>query len=409
MKFDIRSLAAFAMICLLTLFVGCGSGGGSSTSSTGGSGGTGTLALSLTDATNIEYEAVYVTIDRVEVHLGGKEANPNNWQPITPAYPGTKTYNLLELVNGVMQALGETELPAGHYTQMRLFIGEDPDDGVNTFGDQHEFGNYIILKGTDEQTELRVLPSEYKNGIKLVGGFTVTASETQATELILDFDAAKSVVKSGSENSKNGVKYHLKPTIRVLGTMSLYYIEGTVLTNFDGDRVPLKDALVTAQVTNPSAEDPKDEVVVEASSPTDEHGWFRLLVEPGTYNILAYRDKYDFDYMCGIDAASGVTVELFLPDLSGVTEYGYVSGDVTGDGIVTISFRTPGVSECGGNIQVKSINRNVAPQDEASYEEILPVSVAPHYEVVASSDGTTKVESGVTVEGGVTTTVNFNF
>ena len=413
MKITRRSLAAYAMISLLTIFMGCsggGGGGGGGTSSTGGSGGTGALSVSLTDATTSAYEAVYVTIDRVEVHLGGNEASPNNWQAITPPGP-KKTYNLLELVNGVLQELGMTDLPAGRYTQLRLIIGRDPDDGVNIFGDPHEFGNYIILKGTDQQTELRVLPSEYKNGVKLVGSFMVAASETQPTELILDFDAAKSVVRSGNENSKNGVRYHLKPTIRVLGTMPLYYIEGTVLTDLNGDLVPLEAALVTAQVSNPLAGDPKNEVVVEASSPTDENGWFRLLVEPGTYNIVAYKDTYGFDFVCGVDAASGVTTELILPDLETAPPgYGYVSGGVTGDGIVTISFRALALGpDCEGNIEVKSITRNVD-EGPASYEEILPVSETPHYEVVASSYGeATQVESGVTVESGVSTIVNFNF
>jgi hypothetical protein len=316
---------------------------------------------------------------------------------------------LLELVNGALEELGMTDLPAGYYTQMRLLIGENPDDGVNIFGDPHEFANYIILKGTEQQTELRVLPSEYKNGLKLVGGFTITASETQVTELILDFDAAKSVVRSGSETSKNGVRYHLKPTIRVLGTRPLYYIEGTVLADLNGNLEPLEAALVTAQSINPLARDPKDEVVVEASSPTDRDGWFRLLVEPGTYNIVAYKDKYDFDFVCGVDTMSGVTVELLLPDLSGVTEYGYVSGGVTGDGIVAISFRAPAPG-CGGNIEVKSISRNVAPDEAASYEEILPVSETDPYEVVASSYGEpSQSVPNVTVESGVSTVVNFSF
>jgi len=127
MKFNIRSLAAFSMICFLTLFVGCGSGGGGS--STGGSGGTGTLALSLTDAP-ADFEAVYVTIERVEVHLGGNEASPKNWQEITPSGETEfvkKTFDLLRLRDGVMQELGTTELPAGQYTQMRLFIGDVAD------------------------------------------------------------------------------------------------------------------------------------------------------------------------------------------------------------------------------------------------------------------------------------------
>ena len=144
MKFNIRSLAAFSMICFLTLFVGCGSGGGGS--STGGSGGTGTLALSLTDAPGQDFDAVYVTIERVEVHLGGNENSPKNWQEIPPPDSGVspfvkKTYNLLELTNGVLEELGLTELPAGFYTQMRLFIGEDPDDGVNIFGDPHDYAS----------------------------------------------------------------------------------------------------------------------------------------------------------------------------------------------------------------------------------------------------------------------------
>jgi len=104
---------------------------------------------------------------------------------------------------------------------------------------------------------------------------------------------------------------------------------------------------------------------------------------------------------------SGVTVELLLPDLSGVTEYGYVSGEVTGDGIVAISFRSPG---CGGNVEVKSISRNVASDEAASYEEILPVSETAPYEVVASSYGeASQVMPNVTVESGVSTIVNFDF
>ena len=42
-----------------------------------------------------------------------------------------KTYNLLELVKGVRERLGITELETGHYRQRRLIILDNPDDTIN--------------------------------------------------------------------------------------------------------------------------------------------------------------------------------------------------------------------------------------------------------------------------------------
>jgi hypothetical protein len=410
MKFNIRSLAAFAMICFLTLFVGCGSGGGGS--STGGSGGTGTLALSLTDAP-ADLDAVYVTIERVEVHLGGNEASPQNWKEIPPPSSGVspfvkKTYNLLELTNGVLEGLGMTELPAGHYTQMRLFIGEEHDGTLNKWGYTHEYANYVIESGATEVQIPMKVPSGTQTGIKLVKGFTV--GKNQRTHLILDFDAAKSVHSAG-----NSGKYILQPTIKVFDAVVLgYYIEGTV---FDEYGMPLGGASVSAQRGYSPDRDPdpgpRYEVVVENTTSSDEDGYFRLLVYPGTYNVVAYKDTYGFDYRCGVDAAadavSGVTTELILSDLeSGVTEYGYVGGDVTvASGVsVTISFRAP---ECEESIEMKSITVPVG-QGPEHYIEILPVAEEPYYyDVVAWSGVTTEVRSGVTVQSEKTTVLDFDF
>ena len=124
------------------LIIACGGDGGGSAGS--GSGGTGSLALSLQDAPTDDYQAVYVTIKEVQVHRGGSGDSDAGWE--TVASPNA-TYNLLELVNGVREELGLATLASGSYTQMRLILGQNPDNGINIFSEAHPFPNYVIEKG----------------------------------------------------------------------------------------------------------------------------------------------------------------------------------------------------------------------------------------------------------------------
>ncbi|MDM8516697.1 DUF4382 domain-containing protein [Desulfobacterales bacterium HSG16] len=173
---------------------------------------TGDLSLSLTDATTTEYSAVYVTIDQVEA----LNAEGSSWEVVgTPA----ATYNLLELVNGLKAELGLTEMEAGQYSQMRLILGDAPDDGANIAGETHLYANYVLGE-EGEIHELKV-PGGDNTGIKLVHGFSIEPGMT--TELVLDFNALKSVVKAG----KSG-QWMLKPTIKVVNTNNLATITGQI-------------------------------------------------------------------------------------------------------------------------------------------------------------------------------------
>ena len=356
------------------MMAACGGGGGGSTS-IGEQ--TGTLYLSLADATTDEYQAVYVTIKEVWVHAGGDETSDRNWEVV--ASPD-ETYDLLDLVNGVREELGVSELLTGHYTQMRLIIGDAPDDGINMFSERHPHANYII-DSEDAYHELKV-PSGLQTGIKIVNGFYINANET--TELVLDFDAMRSVVKAGSKD-----KWLLKPTIKVLDIRDDSIVRGAVVRVSGETDVPLDRVLVSAQNYDSSAVDPKDQVLIQTSTLTDAYdGEYSIFIEPGEYNIVAYKDGYA--PLCSkLDIESDQ--EHILNFTLDAAETGTVSGEVeidqpSPDQHVTLSFRQSAACDPSvpGNSQIEVKSVNVA--NPGSYGVILPVGT---YSVVASTYGRT--------------------
>jgi hypothetical protein len=193
---------------LLTVFVaGCGSGGdgGGTTAQPG------TLGVSLTDAPACGFDEVNVTVSKVRVHQSSSADDKTaGWADITLDPP--RKINLLSLndptqPNGALDSLGETSLAAGHYTQVRLVLVRNE--------------NSVVLSTTPpNHTEIPLdTPSAVQSGIKLVNEFDVPSG--QRVDLLLDFDACKSIVQTG-----NGT-YKLKPVIKVIPFV-LNGIEGFV-------------------------------------------------------------------------------------------------------------------------------------------------------------------------------------
>jgi hypothetical protein len=147
------------------------------------------LQIRLTDAPDPNVKEVWVDIREIKLKMGDSSEIT-----LANTYPGV--YNLLNLTNGRDTILADAEIPAGRISQIRLVLGDN---------------NYIITKN-NERIDLST-PSAQQSGLKVQIQQEVSGGILY--RLILDFDAAKSIVKSG-----NSGKYNLKPVLRVLSFVS---------------------------------------------------------------------------------------------------------------------------------------------------------------------------------------------
>lgn len=248
MKHLLNALRTVAVLLVgVFILAGCGDDGTTTR--------TGTLSLALTDQPACGYDHVYVTIEKVRVHQSASADDADaGWHEIVlnPA----RGIDLLTLRNGELEELGETTLPAGQYTQMRLVLAEN-----TTF----PFANAVVPTGGPEVP--LTTPSGAKTGLK--ANVNITVEPNQVARYIIDFDACSSVVKAGSS-----AQYLLKPVITV-----------TRIIGDAGQRiVGYLDPATLGAATSVSAQ--SGGVVYKATVP-DASGRFVLYpVPPGDYNLV---------------------------------------------------------------------------------------------------------------------------
>ena len=244
-----RSLRTATLAGAIFTLGACGGG------DTGGTG-MGTLRVAMTDAPACGYDHVYVTVEKVRVHQSSSAGEGDaGWADVT-LNPALRV-DLLSLTNGVLAELGQTPLPAGRYTQMRLVLAPNNGNGNGTIA------NALRLTGSTEDIPL-VTPSGQQSGLKMNVNLDVAAN--QMVDAVLDFDACKSVVSAGSSG-----RYLLKPVISVTPR----YISGVL---------GYVDAGLIGPYTTVSLQ--QGGVVIKSTVP-DSTGRFLLQpVAPGTYDLV---------------------------------------------------------------------------------------------------------------------------
>ena len=373
---------------LAVVVAGCGSDGGGNTQP-------GTLGVSMTDAPACGFDAVNVTVSKVRVHQSDNASeNAAGWTDIT-LNPARKI-NLLNLndptqPNLALESLGETPLAAGHYTQLRLVLVP------NSNNPNPPFANSVILSAQPNNEIALETPSGMQSGIKLIHQFTVGSG--QRVDLLLDFDACKSIVQTG-----NGT-YKLKPVIKVIPF---------VLNGIDGfvDKTLLvNNVIVSAQVNGD---------IVRATVPNTVTGEFFLahLAAPANYDVVITAESHATVVISGVPVASSTSITTVSTIGAPITLSGSTTHDIGGtvtlnpatdDETVFLAAKQTFVS--GPTVTVKSRTASVVtgnPTGDFAYNLTLPIAapslgpystslpivftqqpaaVAGHYTVQASATG----------------------
>lgn len=239
----------------------------------------GTLRVAMTDAPACGFDAVHVTVTRIRVHRSETAADEDGgWRDLTVSPP--RKLNLLELQNGVLADLGQIELEAGRYMQVRLVL--DAAAGSNT-----------VTPTGGTELALRT-PSAQQSGLKLKHAFDVAADQT--VDLVLDFDACRSIVKAGNTGN-----YLLKPVLTAIPVVTSGTIAGSLGAAGSG-------AVVSVQ----GVDDAGLPVVVKSTT-ADASGSFKLApvkVASTSYQLVIQRTGAATQVVSGVPVTAAATTTI---------------------------------------------------------------------------------------------------
>jgi len=265
---------SLAMVIIVLMAVGCTSSSECEE--------TGTLVLNLTDAPvdGADIYGVYIAINKIEVN---KSTGDNaNWETIK-TFDEPEVYNLLDLTGGEIAQLGEFELTAGQYNQIR-FILNIQEQGQ---GPPANPGCYVQFDNEEGPTEPLFVPSGGQTGYKAVGAFEVPFNGE--TEVTIDFDLRKALHVTGEGQNQ---RYILKPTLRLVVDSQAGNIDGTITLDANGYTDIVVFAYEDGEWNTSEADEPAEgesrfpNAVTSDRMDDDDNSYILAYLAYGTYDLV---------------------------------------------------------------------------------------------------------------------------
>lgn len=252
MKYITHTTTAIALLSLMTL--GSCERANDPTSAKG----TSQVSFKMIDAPG-DYQEVLVDIKEVNIKVD------SNWVNV-PTTGGV--YNLLDYVAGKDTLLSAGTVPSGNIGQIRLVLGDS---------------NFVMV---DSVYHALNTPSGQQSGLKLKANFTLVPNVDYS--FYLDFDAAKSIVKTG-----NG-KYNLKPVLYLIADAQSGSIDGYALPDSVTHHLSAISTTTNDTVTN---------------TYTDTTGYFLLMGLPqDVYDIYVHPGSgFAGQTLPGVNVTNGTT------------------------------------------------------------------------------------------------------
>ena len=257
--------------------------------------GKGTLNLAITDAPidTDGISGVFITVVGLQYH-----SSADGWVAIED-FEGPITYDLLALTRGEFEMLGNFELNAGHYSQLRFILD------ASEYGQGAPITSGAYIQFDDNTTAPLYVPSGSQSGFKAVGAFSIPVNgETYVTA---DFDVRKSIVKTG-----NNDRYILKPVIRLVVDNQAGSIKGHI-TGIEDESNYVVYAYEAGTYNESEAAEPAEETPrfpnAVSSDVVDVDGFYHIaFLASGTYDLIVVRTTAEGDVAI-LHTIEGVEVE----------------------------------------------------------------------------------------------------
>lgn len=260
---------------------------------------TGVLNLSLTDA-------AIDTVKEVHIEFDGVTLKPANGPPIEIIFDTPKTFDLMQLQDGVTaELLPDTTVPAGRYNWIRLHVNAEFDNVYDSYAKHDD----------DSEVEVAV-PSGSETGLQLSNGVTVLAGQT--VDIVIDWDLRKALTDPVGQPG-----LFVRPSLRVIDMAEYGTLEGSVdvalIEDTDCTNDPVSDTGNAVYVYPGDVPEPADIQQVESDPLVTtsvnydglEYGYRIAFMPAGTYTVA-------FTCQAGDDVADATDDIVFSRVVMGV-------------------------------------------------------------------------------------------